>query len=93
MESDFLTENAFAQIDSRPIFALFLITLVAAYLIARFYKDHYEMNKVLKAYSIFAVSIFLMNIFLGLKIALVIGIVLMGLVVLIFRSNTYFYGR
>ncbi|WP_035618881.1 hypothetical protein [Lacticigenium naphthae] len=93
MGADFLTENAFAQMDSRPILALFFVTLIAVYLIARTYKNHYEMNKVLKTYALFALGILLLNLFLGIKIALVIGIILMGLIVLIFRSNTYFYGR
>ncbi|WP_317913901.1 hypothetical protein [Carnobacterium maltaromaticum] len=91
--NDPLENNFLAQMSTWPLLLLFTATILVAFGIARYYKNEYNSKKMLQAYGMVSIIITLTGLVIQLKIALLVGILLAGLVSLIFRSNVYFYEK
>ncbi|MBL1229765.1 hypothetical protein IW492_11035 [Enterococcus sp. BWB1-3] len=61
-----------------------------SYFLAWFYRNNYDPQKILVAYALYLIPFIILGLLLQLKLILIIGIYLFGLVVVIFRNNTYF---
>lgn len=86
-----IDKSPLASINSVTLIIGFLIVLLSAWLIAYYYRNSYQMNDILKSYGIFSILFLIIFLVLKVKIVLIIGMLLMGLVILGFRSNRYFY--
>lgn len=91
MNNDFLRENPLAQMDYRASLLFLVATLAVVYGIAWFYRNDYEVAKPMKAYGRYALLAFLVSRLVPINLAMLIGLLLMGLIILAFRSNHYFY--
>lgn len=80
-----------AIIDTKVLVSCFAIIIVVALLLAYYFRNSYKVSTMLKAYGIFSAVFFIVLLFFKVKIVLIIGMLLMGLVILGFRSNRYFY--
>ncbi|MBO0475530.1 hypothetical protein DOK76_00525 [Vagococcus sp. DIV0080] len=86
-----IDKSPLAAIDTTTLLLGFVIVIIAALFLAYRYKDTYKISKMLKMYGVFGIIFSIIFLLLKVKIVLIIGMLLMGLVVLGFRSNHYFY--
>lgn len=90
---DPLANNFLAKMSTWPLFLIFTATILVAFGIARYYKNEYNHKKMLQVYGMASIIIMGIGLVIQLKITLLVGIILAGLVSLIFRSNVYFYEK
>lgn len=90
---DPLANNFLAQMSTWPLLLLFAATILVAFGIARYYKNEYNPQKMLQVYGMASIIIIVLGLVIQLKIALLVGMILAGLIILIFRSNIYFYEK
>ena len=73
-----------------PLVSMFVITILVACLIAWHYRNDYEPLHYFKAYLIYALPFLGVSLIFHLKIVLIIGIYIFGMIILIFRNQHYF---
>lgn len=89
-----LLENPVAQIDTTFLLVLCVIAIVIAYVLARMFKDKYDSKYLLVSYLLYGLIHFLVgSLWMKLPFVLVLGVYLLGGVILIYRSNKYFYEK
>lgn len=69
---------------------MFILTVVVAYFIAWAYREEYDPMKYVRAYAIYVLPYLILSLFLHIKVILIIGIYLFGIIVLVFRNQHYF---
>lgn len=79
-----------AKIPVIPLVTIFIITIIAAYVIAWYYREEYDPMRYIKAYLIYAIPFLILSLVLHVNIVLIIGTYLFGAVVLVFRNQHYF---
>jgi predicted negative regulator of RcsB-dependent stress response len=89
---ELLVGNPLLGINTTFLIVLVFLALVSAWSIAWRWRNHYQTTKLVRDYVYYAIiHMAVGSVFLKLSIVLIIGTYLMGLVVLFFRSNNYFY--
>lgn len=73
-----------------PLASIFLLTILVAYLIAWFYRNDYDPMKMINAYLIYSLPLFLLGLFIHVRIILIFGTYILGMIILIFRNQHYF---
>lgn len=81
---------AIVKMPVLPLFSVFILTIIVAYVIAWFYRNDYDPMKMIKAYLIYVLPFLVISVLLHVKIMLIIGIYILGLIILIFRNQHYF---
>lgn len=89
--NDPINTSPLAIIDMKLLVFSFAITILTALVLAYYYRNSYQVSTMLKSYGIFSLVFFIVLLVFKVKVVLIIGMLLMGLVVLGFRSNYYFY--
>lgn len=93
MDKDFWMNSPLVNMDYRPTLLLFILTIFCVYVIAYLHRDNYDPTKLMKAYLGFAIIKSILGFVLNIPISIIIGLLLMGAILLIYRSNHYFYGK
>nr|WP_269438745.1 hypothetical protein [Lactococcus cremoris] len=70
--------------------SIFLLTILVAYLLAWFYRNDYDPMKMINAYLIYSLPFFLLGLFIHVRIILIFGTYILGMIILIFRNQHYF---
>lgn len=86
-----INQSPLAYIDTKLLLFGFLVTIIVSMWIAYRYRNSYNVRPMLKMYGIFAIVFIVFFLMMKVKIVIIIGTLLMGLVILGFRSNYYFY--
>ena len=73
-----------------PLASIFLLTILVAYLLAWFYRNDYDPMKMINAYLIYSLPLFLFGLFIHVRIILIFGTYILGMIILIFRNQHYF---
>lgn len=73
-----------------PLLSIFILTILVAYAIAWFYRDDYDPMKMLKAYFFYGLPFLALSLFLHIRLILIIGMYILGLIILVFRNQHYF---
>lgn len=73
-----------------PLASIFLLTILVAYLLAWFYRNDYDPMKMINAYLIYSLPLFLLGLFIHVRIILTFGTYILGMIILIFRNQHYF---
>ncbi|MCL2113288.1 hypothetical protein [Lactococcus protaetiae] len=81
---------AIVKMPVLPLFSVFILTIIVAYVIAWFYRNDYDPMKMIKAYLIYVLPFLVISVLLHVKIMLIIGIYILGLIILVFRNQHYF---
>ncbi|AYG02021.1 hypothetical protein D7I46_12810 [Lactococcus allomyrinae] len=81
---------AIVKMPVLPLFSVFILTIIVAYVIAWLYRNDYDPMKMIKAYLIYALPFLMISMLLHVKIMLIIGIYILGLIILVFRNQHYF---
>lgn len=92
-EIDPLANNFLANMATGPILVLFGLTIIAAFFTSYYFRNEYSVKKMLQTFAAISVGLLVVGLFLHIKIALILGILLAGLIVLGLRSNHYFYHK
>lgn len=89
---ELLAGNPLVEINTQALFLLVVLAWASASLIAWKWRNEYQAAKIIREYAYYApLHLIVGFVFLNAAIVLVIGSYLMGLIVLLFRSNNYFY--
>ncbi|MBO0451361.1 hypothetical protein [Candidatus Enterococcus murrayae] len=78
------------EIPTLSLLSTVLVTVAISYFVAWFYRNHYNPQKMLIAYLVYALPLSILGYFLHLNFILIVGIYLFGGIILIFRNSTYF---
>lgn len=73
-----------------PLASVFILTILVAYLLAWFYRDDYDPMKMIRAYLIYGLPFFLLGFLLQVRLILIFGTYIFGVIILIFRNQHYF---
>jgi len=73
-----------------PLASVFILTILVAYLLARFYRNDYDPMKMIRAYLIYGLPLFLLGFLLQVRLILIFGTYIFGVIILIFRNQHYF---
>ncbi|MGH1809847.1 hypothetical protein ABE893_03835 [Enterococcus entomosocium] len=89
---ELLTGNPLLEINTQALLLLVIFAWASASLIACKWRNEYQAAKIIRDYAYYAPLHLIVGwVFLNGAIVLVIGSYFMGLIVLLFRSNNYFY--
>ncbi|AZZ61028.1 hypothetical protein DSM07_06790 [Oenococcus sp. UCMA 16435] len=92
--NDLINKQYLAHIPTLPLLAVLLITIFLAYYLPYHFRDVYDPVPITKFYALYLIVILLANLIIfHVRWILVLGIYLMGILILVFRSNHYFYKR
>lgn len=78
------------KIPTFPLILMTLVTVVASYSIAWYFRDDYDPKKMLLWYLAYLAPLSIMGFVFHLNLILIVGIYLFGGIILIFRDSTYF---
>lgn len=73
-----------------PLASVFILTILVAYLLAWFYRNDYDPMKMIRAYLIYGLRFFLLGFLLQVRLILIFGTYIFGVIILIFRNQHYF---
>lgn len=73
-----------------PLASVFILTILVAYLLAWFYRNDYDPMKMIRAYLIYGLPLFLLRFLLQVRLILIFGTYIFGVIILIFRNQHYF---
>ena len=73
-----------------PLASVFILTILVAYLLAWFYRNDYDPMKMIRAYLIYGLPLFLLGFLLQVRLILILGTYIFGVIILIFRNQHYF---
>lgn len=73
-----------------PLASVFILTILVAYLLAWFYRNDYDPMKMIRAYLIYGLTFFLLGFLLQVRLILIFGTYIFGVIILIFRNQHYF---
>lgn len=90
---DPLAQNGLATLNTTTLILALVITLLASYGIAYRQRDHYHAKGMLREYGLFSVIFVIGSLVCQIKIVLIVGLLLAGLIVTALRSNHYFYQK
>lgn len=90
---DPLAKNGLANLNTTSLILASLVMLVASYIIAFRHRKHYDAKELLKEFGWFSLFFAVGALVFHLKIILIIGLLLAGLIATGLRSNHYFYQR
>lgn len=90
---DPLAKNGLANLNTTSLILASLVMLVASYIIAFRHRKHYDAKELLKEFGWFSLFFAVGALVFQLKIILIIGLLLAGLIATGLRSNHYFYQR
>ncbi|WP_314061498.1 hypothetical protein [uncultured Vagococcus sp.] len=90
---DPLAKNGLANLNTTSLVLASLVMLMACYIIAFRHRKHYDAKELLREFGWFSLFFTVGALVLQLKIILIIGLLLAGLIVTALRSNHYFYQR
>lgn len=92
--NDLIDKQYLAHIPTLPLLAVLFITISLAYYLPYHFRNVYDPIPITKFYSLYSIVIFLANLTIfHVRWILVLGIYLTGILILVFRSNHYFYKR
>lgn len=90
---DPLAQNGLANINTAVLVVALVIVLLVSFAIAFRHRHHYQAKGMLREYAIFSAIFLVGSLLLQLKLVLIIGLLLAGLIVTALRSNHYFYQK
>lgn len=87
-----LTKNPLTTINTNHLLLLFILALIVGFFLAWRFKKMYDPSHVIKAYLIYGIIHFFLGVLIfKVVFVIVIGSYLFGGILMIFRSNHYFY--
>lgn len=90
---DPLAQNGLANLNTTTLVLASVVMLLASYVIAFRQRHYYYAKGMLREYGLFSVVFVIGCLICQLKIVLIIGLLLAGLIVTALRSNHYFYQK
>ena len=84
-------ENGLVEINTVVLLISIVLVLFAAFYSAKKFKNTNDVNQSIAYYLKFSLIAFVIAFILKFKISLTIGILIAGLIVMLLRSNYYFY--
>jgi len=79
------------NINTEGLLIMFLLTVVYAVVIVRIHRNRNDIKQIYKWYLAYLLPFIIISFLLHLQIAIQVGIYLAGAVVVLHRSNRYFY--
>ena len=87
-----LAQYPLLTINTMNLMLLFFLALIAAYGCAWLNRHHYQTHKLIRSYGLYGIVHLFVGVFLlRMNVFLTLGTLILGAIVLIFRSNTHFY--
>lgn len=90
---DPLAGNGLANLNTTTLVFALVSVLIVSYIIAFRNRNQYNSKGLLREYGLFSFIFISVSLVFQIKIVLIMGLLLAGLIVTALRSNHYFYQR
>ncbi|RFE01033.1 hypothetical protein ADO06_01906 [Streptococcus parauberis] len=85
-----VNDSPLLSIPTIPLIFAFILIIFISYLIAYHNRNNFDFKKSAKEYAICTVIYFFVLLWLRIKLILIFGLIIMGFIILLFRSDHYF---